>query len=164
LLERQQELKDKLSLVYFATPEQLETEWMEAGHDGKTEWVDMSIAERHDELFPQNSRDTGAKILDIIARTEKPLGLKDSLEFAKDSLFCEWAYVVDFDKNVFEVYEGFNKSPVDPGERFYFNGEMDKDYYPVRLRKSYSLDNLPSIVDFVEELEPRDSEEEPVAS
>lgn len=33
----------------------------------------------------------------------------DSHTFPLDSLFCEWAYIVDFDKNVFEVYEGFQK-------------------------------------------------------
>lgn len=34
----------------------------------------------------------------------------DSSEFPLDSLFCEWAYIVDLDRNVFEVYEGFQHS------------------------------------------------------
>lgn len=33
----------------------------------------------------------------------------DSSDFPLDSLFCEWAYIVDLDKDVFEVYKGFNK-------------------------------------------------------
>lgn len=33
----------------------------------------------------------------------------DSHEFPIDSLFCEWAYILDLDRNVFEVYEGFQK-------------------------------------------------------
>lgn len=32
----------------------------------------------------------------------------DSLDFAADSLFCEWGYLVNFDTNRLEVYEGFN--------------------------------------------------------
>lgn len=31
-------------------------------------------------------------------------------DFALESLFCEWGYIVDFDAEVFEVYEGFQKS------------------------------------------------------
>ncbi len=34
----------------------------------------------------------------------------DNHEFPLDSLFCEWAYIVDLDRNVFEVYEGFQES------------------------------------------------------
>jgi hypothetical protein len=33
--------------------------------------------------------------------------IEDHSEFPLDSLFCEWAYIVDFDRNVFEVYQGF---------------------------------------------------------
>ncbi len=35
----------------------------------------------------------------------------DSHAFLADSLFCEWAYVVNLDERTFEVYEGFNKDP-----------------------------------------------------
>jgi hypothetical protein len=34
----------------------------------------------------------------------------DSASFALDSLFCEWGYIVNFDTEMFEVYEGFQKS------------------------------------------------------
>ena len=33
----------------------------------------------------------------------------DYSDFPLESLFCEWGYIVDFDKDVFEVYEGFQK-------------------------------------------------------
>src|SRR5262245_12553784 len=31
----------------------------------------------------------------------------DGIDFPKDSLWCEWAYVADFDRQILEVYEGF---------------------------------------------------------
>lgn len=33
----------------------------------------------------------------------------ESADFAYDGLFCEWAYVVDFDESTFEVYSGFRR-------------------------------------------------------
>jgi hypothetical protein len=45
----------------------------------------------------------------------------DSQEFIKDSLFCEYAYIINLDDNSLELYKGFNK-------------EMDYNrYYDIRL-------------------------------
>lgn len=33
----------------------------------------------------------------------------DASDFLKESLFCEWAYIVNLDTNKLEVYEGFQK-------------------------------------------------------
>ena len=33
----------------------------------------------------------------------------DGSDFPLDSLFCEWAYILDLDRDVFEVYKGFQK-------------------------------------------------------
>jgi len=35
----------------------------------------------------------------------------DSIDFIKDSLFCEWAYFYDPDKELFEIWKGFQKEP-----------------------------------------------------
>ncbi|MBE3579018.1 MAG: hypothetical protein IMW83_03970 [Caldanaerobacter subterraneus] len=35
----------------------------------------------------------------------------DNAEFLKNSAFCEWAYIINPDKNVLEIYRGFQKKP-----------------------------------------------------
>lgn len=54
-------------------------------------------------FYPELSRDTGGDILELIMFKNKTK-LKNSLNFAADSLFCEWAYVIDLDKNTYEVW------------------------------------------------------------
>ena len=91
-------------------------------------------------LYPSLSRDTGAKILILVAKLGDPnpsegpdtavptivpldsnyqdLSLQSLVlhgklpvilepEFALDGFFCEWAYVLDLDRNVLEVYGGY---------------------------------------------------------
>jgi hypothetical protein len=57
--------------------------------------------------------------------------------------------VVDFDKNTFEVYRGFNQTELTPEDRFYSLSSEDKDYQPVKMIQSFSLDNLPSDDEFI---------------
>lgn len=76
-------------------------------------------------FYPELSRDTGGDILNLILFKNKTR-LENSLFFAADSLFCEWGYVVDLDKNTFEVYQGFNKDSLSDDERFYFLEEESK--------------------------------------
>ena len=109
----------------------------------------------YDEFFkeyPQFSRDTGDDILSIVASSDGDIKLVDSYDFAADSLFCEWAYVIDLDNDMFEVYEGFNKQPLNKEERFY-NIQNLKDatliYYPVKLVAEFSFKNLPDKDEFL---------------
>lgn len=77
------------------------------------------------------------------------LGLIDSTNFVNDSLFCEWAYVVDLDKGTFEVYRGFNQSQLAETERFAPNQKSDDGYYPVKLFKTHKLSKLPTVKEFI---------------
>lgn len=58
----------------------------------------------------------------------------DSHEFLGDSLFCEWAYIINLDSGKLEVYRGFNRSNV---------GRYDG----VGLVKEFELDSLCDIDD-----------------
>ena len=58
------------------------------------------------------------------------------------SLFCEYAYVIDFDEGVLEVYSSFNKKELALNERFYKMAGLDqgnKDYSLISLCKRYSF-------------------------
>lgn len=68
---------------------------------------------------------------------------EDASEFPLDSLFCEWAYVIDLDARRFELYEGFQIKPVTTGRWTGKRGEHPK-YYPVRLLESWGFDELPA--------------------
>ena len=50
------------------------------------------------------------QILEVLLefRHLNEIATTNGYDFASDSLFCEWAYVIDFDKNAFEVYKGLN--------------------------------------------------------
>lgn len=69
--------------------------------------------------------------------------MSDGHEFLEDSLFCEWAYIVDLDKKILEVYRGFQatgKKVQKPGH----NGETYEanEYAPVKLVIELNLDTL----------------------
>ncbi|CAK3824797.1 Hypothetical predicted protein [Lecanosticta acicola] len=108
------------------------------------------------------SRDTSAKVLEIIAEATpetKVLIFKD-LEFVNNTVLCEWAYVVDLDQEVFEVFEGYEGSR-SKGERAQSNRFQDvgplEAEVPI-LVSSFSFDSLadlPSDGDFVEKVDLR---------
>lgn len=71
------------------------------------------------------SRDIGARILEnIISSQDAEILLQNRIEFAKNpNSWCEYVYVVDLDKNIFQIYIG--------------NLTCD-------VAKEYTLNNLPS--------------------
>ena len=70
----------------------------------------------------------------------------DKQDFLHDSLFCEWAYIINLTDNILEVYTGFQKekpkgrySEVAPSSDYNI-----PPYYAVGLLATYPLDKCPS--------------------
>jgi hypothetical protein len=158
--------ESKLSELSFITDEEYKQRWLDFGIDIDkcSGWVSYDKRKEFDNLYPENSRDTGAKILNLIQNSDKPLKIVDSVDFAANSLSCEWAYVIDLDKNTFEVYEGFNKSPLNQDERFanlkYVPEHRQEEYYPVKHVITFDLNNLPTEKEFLDNFKNKNEDEE----
>jgi len=151
----------------FATDDEIEQGYIAAGAKPDDSFISSEIVERFQQSFPAMNRDLGARVLNMILDTPN-LVLKDSTKFAKDGLFCEWAYVLDFDEGHLEVYRGFHKEPAPEGHNISrFGDEPDPHndphngqftYYPVRLIKTYTFDNLPDAETLDAECDPPEPE------
>lgn len=78
----------------------------------------------------------------------------DAADFIFDSLFCEWAYIVNFDTRKLEVYKGFQTAPHDKGrfahKRAAPTGQKRMtEYHPCALIVEFDLDNLPTKAEFL---------------
>lgn len=62
--------------------------------------------------------------------------MPDSRNFIKDSLFCEWGYIVNLDTGMLEVWRGFQKLPDDTNR---YGQEVDGSYYPCKLIAEFDL-------------------------
>lgn len=91
--------------------------------------------------YPWLSRDFGSDILDYVYNTNARVANNDPV-FSADSLFCEWAYVIDLDAEMLEVYRGFQKEPHTKG-RFCKGAQQHTGYYPVALVIAFPLTDIP---------------------
>lgn len=134
----------------MVTDAELKALWAAAGADPDSDMVNMEVSGKFKKVNPQLSRGSGAGTLAYILKAEEPLVQGDSTPFAGDSLFCEWAYVIDLDAGVFEAHQGCQKEPhtegrfaslpYDPPE--YKKGQP-QEYFPVKLVGSFPLDDIP---------------------
>lgn len=71
----------------------------------------------------------------------------DNFDFLKNSLSCEYAYIINLDNDTLELYEGFNHEPQKdnplPIKQIVFETINNNDYYPVRYLGSFKLDSIP---------------------
>lgn len=116
-----------LSECRFLTDDEVHNTWIEAGQDPKdtSGMIGMDIAEEHKKLYPALSRDTAAHVLGLVldgkitkdtwikktnkykkvTKKYKPVReLDDNKEFAEDGMYCEYAYLLNMDKRVLEIY------------------------------------------------------------
>jgi hypothetical protein len=149
------------------TKETLRQVYIDLGIDPDSEWISIEDGRKVNEAHPQLDRCMSANIIKFVADNggSAPFPVLLDLDFAQDSLFCEWAYVIDFDTNTFEVYKGFNHEPLTEGERFYKSNSDGQEscsgnkYYPVKLVASFDLMNLPTNDSFVKMFTEDDDEE-----
>lgn len=150
-------LKKNLAKTRFIDNEK-DKDFLEAYEKNAPEWSNQPDNRTPEQIHWFNTymtRDLGAKILTSVANSkDKEILLRNELPFVADSLFCEWAYVIDFDAGTFEVYRGFQKSPPPKGERFadIKSEEKGSEYFPVALAKKYKLSKLPSKEKFLKDL------------
>lgn len=105
------------------------------------------------EKYPHLARNMGGDVLEFIQTTQlNQIPLKNSIDFAGDGLFCEWCYVIDLDKNTFEVYTGFKKGKFGKTQRFYKYYDAGNEYTPVKKVASWSLNSLPTLEEFYSKL------------
>lgn len=101
-------------------------------------------------VYPELSRDTCADILELVAKAPAGIKLNNNIEFAADGLFCEFAWIIDLDKNSFEGYVGFGKKPLVESDRFFFLRDKEENGYSgVKLVAEWDLSSLPTDDDFV---------------
>lgn len=89
--------------------------------------------------------------------------MTDDISFIKDSLFCEYAYIINLDDSTLEFWNGFQRTPT---ENRYGNNTDDDRYYTCKLLMSIPLQhitekriNADAIVEMMNELAKIDDEE-----
>ena len=111
----------------------------------KDHWLNEEALEKAHPTFWWSD---GADLLEMLLEKDGAAECRFSYDFAYDSLQCEWAYVIDYDRQSFEVYKGWSIMPLQPWERFYNDGKAMDGYYPVHLAAAYPLYELPGEEEF----------------
>ena len=124
--------------------------------------IDSGKLKEWQKVYPELSRDTCAKILNIIMERDDGISLQNDIDFAADSLFCEWAWLIDLDAGTFEGYRGFNDhTELKEDDRFYFLRDKERgEYHCIMLAHKWKLSELPSDEDFFDAF--REDEDEAV--
>ena len=81
----------------------------------------------------------------------------DMRAWLANSLFCEYAYIANFDSGKFEVYEGFQSKPHQRGRFADLPRNEEREYWPVALVAEYPLDAIPE--DWADKAFPPDEDE-----
>jgi len=85
----------------------------------------------------------GTGLFEEILNGEDIQHMINSNGFIEDSLFCEYAYIINLQNGTFEVYEGFQSEP-QKGNRFGEKADerSSGDYYPCALREVINFEDV----------------------
>lgn len=128
---------DKLELI---TPEDISRY-----REGSKDW-EYDYAESH----PGYTRAGDSEFLQTLISSD---GSVHTIDWSNDMRSSDWAYVIDLDRNTFEVYMGMNKIPLEENERFYDGLPPKNGTYPFKEVAIFDLDDLPSSDEFIDKTE-----------
>jgi hypothetical protein len=158
--------KEEVKKLTYCTPKDVEHSYELLNISLKDGFISMEDSDLFNAEFPYLGRDMSADLLKSIQEGKVPFTLND-LEFVEDSLFCEWAYVMNLDTESLEIYEGFNRKPVPEGERFTSFNKVATNpkwngYYPVYHKDTISFDVLKGMAEgqILASLQKMENEEE----
>lgn len=90
-------------------------------------------------------------ILELVANATMPVPLFRYIEFLTDGLLCEWAYVLDLDETVLEVYDnGPGGDREREWERFKGVEGLENARYLPSMVGSWNFEGLPDENTFVD--------------
>jgi hypothetical protein len=93
---------------------------------------------------PELSRDLGSEILDYIYK-DLVNKVNFDINFAANSLFCEWAWCINLDTNCLDCFKGWQTEPLDKDQPFYYLQDKmmpEEGYYPIKLICSIPFNEL----------------------
>lgn len=116
-------------------------------------YVDFSVSsQRQDDWYCLLRECQGD--LECLAKAEHHAYMIDNNDFIKDSLFCEYAYIINLDDEVLEFYNGFQERPqmnnrygTQPYEGY------SSTYYPCKLSLTIPLDEINDIDKIIKMME-----------
>lgn len=137
-------LGNGFNTVQFINNPQFDRDLFKIKVDNLTEWTKQEILDLDIETYPELSRDTGTDILKLIYE-DKVKKVISKIDFAWDSLFCEWGWLINLDTNCLDCFEGFQKEPLSEDQPFSDLQQAmneDDEYYPIKLICSIPFNEL----------------------
>ena len=144
---RLEEFKDKVRQCTWISQEDYDAHMSQAVTHG---FYDSGILAQLEKEHPLLSWNCGSEALITIIESDTPSVLLDSLWHAADSLLCEYAYVIDLDTEMFEIYRpafephtGGRFSEMTPPSNAKPLFDEQWEICPVKMVKSYKLTEIP---------------------
>lgn len=102
-------------------------------------WYDKSVSSGSDHEWYCLLRNLQGNFKDYekAQQSATPIFMIQRIDFIRDSIFCEYAYIINLDNNTLEYYVGAQRRPQN-GNRYGVT-PVEEDYYPCRMVKSYDL-------------------------
>lgn len=126
-------LEANLDKAYWASEDELKAIYSK--YQSEEGWMTIEEGKAFGEAYPSLSRDTCATILEVVASASERVPLVNEMDFLQDTLFCEWAYVLDLDTQTLKVYGGAEEPRVE------FSLDDFPESFEAFVAKCYALDN-----------------------